>query len=196
MDGARVGEVLRQTRETRVAVRLALDGPRAVSVRTGLGFLDHMLTALLFHWGVDAEVTAEGDLAVDAHHTVEDAGIALGMALAQALGGRAGVHRFGWALVPLDEALAQVALDLSGRGHLEWSGRWPPFPAGGLYPDLWPEFFRGLCRGGGVTLHVRLVQAQNGHHAAETVFKAVGLALAQATAPTGSGEVPSTKGVL
>jgi imidazoleglycerol phosphate dehydratase HisB len=193
---ARAARVERRTRETRVEVRLDLDRAARPEVATGLGFFDHMLTALATHADWALSLTAAGDLEVDAHHVVEDAGIVLGRALRDALGDMAGAERFGDALVPMDEALAQCAVDLGGRALLVWTGRWPPYPAGGLYPDLWPEFFRGLCRGGGVTMHMRLWAADNGHHAAEAAFKAAGRALgAAARRRVGRGEV-STKGVV
>jgi imidazoleglycerol-phosphate dehydratase len=192
----RVGHAERATRESRVRVTLGLDRAATPEVQTGLGFFNHMLTALATHADWSLTLTGEGDLDVDAHHLVEDSGIVLGRALRDALGDMAGIERFGDALVPLDEALAQCVVDISGRPYLAWSGEWPPFPAGGLYPDLWPEFFRGLARGGGVTLHLRLLAAQNGHHAAEATFKAAGRALGQATrCRPGRGEI-STKGLI
>ncbi len=191
---ARTGSATRTTRESEISVCLGLDRAARPEVATGLGFFDHMLTALATHADWALALSARGDLEVDAHHVVEDAGIVLGRALADALGDMAGIERFGDAFVPLDEALAQVVVDLSGRPYLAWEGTWPPFPAGGLYPDLWPEFFRGLARGGGLTLHVRLVAGQNGHHSAEAVFKAAGRALGQAARRrSGRGEI-STKG--
>jgi imidazoleglycerol-phosphate dehydratase len=191
---ARAARAERTTRESSVVVELDLDCAARPAVRTGLGFFDHMLTALGTHADWSLAVSAEGDLEVDAHHVVEDTGIVLGRALRDALGDMAGIERFGDALVPLDEALCQVAVDLCGRPYLAWGGDWPPFPAGGLYPDLWPEFFRGLCRGAGATLHVRLIAAANGHHAVEATFKAVGRALGTAARRReGRGEI-STKG--
>jgi imidazoleglycerol-phosphate dehydratase len=190
----RHGAASRVTRESRVEVRVGLDGAAPPNVATGLGFFDNMLSALATHADWTLVVRAEGDLEVDAHHVVEDTGIVLGRALREALGDLAGIERFGDAFVPLDEALAHCVVDLCGRPHLAWSGRWPPFPAGGLYPDLWPEFFRGLGRGAGLTLHVRLLAGENGHHAAECVFKAAGRALSQAVRRRpGRGDI-STKG--
>lgn len=192
----RTGAAERTTRESSIEVRLNLDVSDRPDVATGLGFFDHMLTALATHadWGL--WLRAQGDLEVDAHHVVEDAGIVLGRALRDALGDMAGIERFGDALVPLDEALAQCVVDISGRPYLAWNGEWPPFPAGGLYPDLWPEFFRGLARGAGLTIHVRLLAGRNGHHCAETVFKAAGRALSQAARRrTGRLEI-STKGLI
>ncbi len=196
----RVGQAERESLETRISLSLSLDRPEGLRVDTGLGFLNHMLTAFATHGGFGLEVTARGDLEVDAHHTVEDVGIVLGEALRRALSKGLSIERFGDAMVPMDEALVQVALDLSGRPYLAWEGEWPPYPAGGLWPDVWPEFFQGLCRGAGVTLHVRLLTARNQHHAAEATFKAVGRALRLAVRkrPEGNGAagatVPSTKG--
>lgn len=198
----RVGRAQRETLETQVSAVLALDDERRPVVDTGLGFFDHMLTALAVHAGFGLELEAHGDLQVDAHHTVEDVGMVLGEALRQAVAAGPSVERFGDALVPMDEALSQVAADLSGRAYLAWEGTWPPFPAGGLWPDVWPEFFRGLGRGAGLTLHVRLLAAANHHHAAEATFKALGRALRAATrARIATGRVgedgsviPSTKG--
>lgn len=190
----REGAAERTTRESSIQVRLNLDAGARPDVSTGLGFFDHMLTALATHadWGL--WLRAEGDLEVDAHHVVEDTGIVLGTALRQALADMAGIERFGDALVPLDEALSQCVVDICGRPYLAWAGEWPPFPAGGLYPDLWPEFFRGLARGGGITLHVRLWAGQNGHHAAEATFKAAGRALSAAARRRAGRFEISTKG--
>lgn len=212
--GSRTGSATRESRETRVTVTLDLDGG-AIQVDTGIGFLDHMLSAFATHGGFALDVLARGDLDVDAHHTVEDVGIVLGEALRAALRRGGAIERFGDALVPMDEALVQVALDLSGRPYLAWDGAWPPYPAGGLWPDVWPEFFQGLSRGAGLTLHVRLLSARNQHHAAEATFKSLGRALrvavrlrnpedgVRATGPQGKrergegeGVLPSTKGMV
>lgn len=191
---ARTAAAERTTRESSIQVRLNLDLGARPDVATGLGFFDHMLTALATHadWGL--WLRAEGDLEVDAHHVVEDSGIVLGTALRQALADMAGIERFGDAMVPLDEALSQCVVDICGRPYLAWSGDWPPFPAGGLFPDLWPEFFRGLARGSGITLHMRLLAGQNGHHAAEATFKAAGRALSAAARRRPSRFEISTKG--
>jgi imidazoleglycerol-phosphate dehydratase len=193
----RSGRIERTTRETTVVVGVGLDGG-ACRVSTGVGFLDHMLEALARHAGLGLEVEARGDLHVDAHHTVEDVGLVLGDALAQALGERAGVARFGFAYAPLDEALARAVIDLSGRPFCrcelprELLSAWitPQFPL-----TLVVEFFRAVANRARLTLHLDLERAVDPHHAAEAMFKAVALALRQALARSGS-DVPSTKGTL
>ncbi len=189
--------VERETAETRVRVALNLDGQGRAAIATGVGFFDHMLTLLAYQALFDLAVEAEGDLHVDAHHTVEDVGIVLGQALARALGDRRGIRRYGQALTPMDEALALVALDCSGRGLLVWEGGFPTEKVGTFDTELVPEFFRALALHGGLTLHIRLLAGANSHHMAEAAFKGVGRALRQAVAPDPRrGEVPSTKGVL
>jgi imidazoleglycerol-phosphate dehydratase len=185
----------RETKETTVAVTLVIDGTGTTSVGTGIPFFDHMLEQLGKHAGFDLTVEAQGDLAVDLHHTVEDVGIVIGNALREALGDKAGVRRFANALVPLDEALVQVALDLSGRPYLvydvdpisEWIGTFDP--------QLAEEFWKGFVDGARVTLHLRSVSGKNGHHVIEASFKGVARALRDAVRVEGSG-VPSTKGTL
>jgi imidazoleglycerol-phosphate dehydratase len=185
----------RSTKETSVRLVLELDGEGAAAASTGIPFFDHMLEQLGKHAGFDLEITATGDLAVDLHHTVEDVGIALGECLAEALGDKAGIRRFGSSLVPLDEALVQVALDCSGRPFLvyevdpvsEWIGTFDP--------QLCEEFWRALAVAAGLTLHVRSVSGRNGHHVIEASFKGVARALRDAVRVEGRG-VPSTKGVL
>jgi len=194
--GERAGRAERTTRESDVRVWVNLDQATPPEVSTGLGFFNHMLDAMATHGGIGLRVEAAGDLEVDAHHVVEDTGIVIGRALRDALGDMDGIERFGDALVPLDEALAQVAVDVCGRPYLAWSGDWPPFPAGGLFPDLWPEFFRGLARGAGLTIHVRLLAAANAHHAAEAAFKAAGRALGTATRRDARRSQLSTKGAI
>lgn len=189
----------RSTRETSVTVELAVDGSGQVSVSTGLPFFDHMLEQLGRHGGLDLVVRAEGDLEVDAHHTVEDVGIVLGKALAEAVGDKAGVRRFADALIPLDEALVQVALDLSGRSYLAYDVPFSPDTPGlgspPFDPQLAEEFWRALVGGAGITLHVTLRQGRNTHHILEASFKAVARALRDALRVEGDG-VPSTKGTL
>jgi imidazoleglycerol-phosphate dehydratase len=185
----------RDTKETKVAVDLLIDGRGTTQVSTGIPFFDHMLEQLGKHAGFDLTVRAEGDLDVDLHHTVEDVGIVLGNALQQALGDKAGVRRFANALVPLDEALVQVALDLSGRPFLvyevdpvaEWIGTFDP--------QLAEEFWKGFVDGARVTLHIRSVSGKNGHHVIEASFKGVARALRDAVRVEGT-EIPSTKGTL
>ena len=194
----RVGEVERTTRETTIRVRLVLDGGGAADVSTGIGFLDHMLEALARHALLDLTVQGTGDLHVDGHHTVEDTGIAVGQALARALGDRAGTRRYGDALVPLDEALVRAVVDLSGRPYLSYHIDIPKWQMLGDYDVfLTPEFFRALVTNAGISCHLDLIRGDNPHHIVEAAFKAFARALDQAAAldhrVTG---VPSTKGVL
>ncbi len=194
----RVGEAQRETKETRVRVRLALDGTGRPDIKTGIGFFDHMLEALARHSLIDLEVQASGDLHVDAHHTVEDVGIVLGQALARALGDRSGIRRYGEATVPLDDALARVVVDVSGRPYLAYHAEPPTWQKLGDYDvALTPEFFRALATHAGLTLHVDLLRGQNAHHAIEAVFKAAARALGEATSlDPRVRDVPSTKGTL
>lgn len=195
---SRAGEARRRTGETDVRVRLDLDGSGRASAKTGVGFFDHMLTALARHALFDLEVEASGDLHVDGHHTVEDVGIVLGQALAQALGERRGIRRYGEATVPLDDALARAVVDVSGRPFLAYHAEPPTWQMLGDYDvALTPEFFRGLATHGGLTVHVDLLRGQNAHHVVEAVFKAVARALGAAvTLDPRVTDVPSTKGVL
>jgi imidazoleglycerol-phosphate dehydratase len=187
----------RRTEETEVEVELSLEGG-PVAVDTGVPFFDHMLEQLGRHGRLGLSAHAKGDLEVDAHHTVEDVGIVLGRALSDALDDRRGIRRYGDALVPMDEALAQVALDVSGRALLVYDVTLPPWRLGAYDTTLTPEFLRALCRGAGLTLHVRLLAGSDPHHCTEAIYKAVARALFEAVSrdPGGSGEVPSTKGVL
>jgi imidazoleglycerol-phosphate dehydratase len=194
---ARIARVERRTKETTIAVTVNLDGTGKAELATGVPFLDHMLDQVARHGMLDLTVTAEGDLHIDAHHTVEDVGIALGQAVKQALGDKAGVVRFGHAYVPLDEALSRVVLDLSGRPGLEYHVSFTRAMIGGFDVDLTHEFFQGFVNHALATLHVDNLRGQNAHHQAETVFKAFARALRMAVAldPRASG-VPSTKGTL
>ncbi len=197
MASERVGKIARSTRETRVVVNLSLDGRGQVQVHTGVGFLDHMLEAFARTSLCDLEVGCQGDLEVSAHHSVEDTGIGLGQALRQAVGDRAGLARYGWALVPMDGALARVVLDLSGRPYLRWEVPVPLQMLGDFPTDLAPEFWRALAVHAGLTLHVDVLAVDNAHHALEAVWKAAGLALAQAVARREGVVGPlSTKGTL
>jgi imidazoleglycerol-phosphate dehydratase len=193
----RRAEIERTTRETKIRLSLDLDGQGRVEVDTGLGFFDHMLTHVAFHGRFDLALKAEGDLHVDAHHTVEDVGICLGQALAKCLGDRAGVRRYGQAFVPMDESLVQVVVDLSNRPLVKVTGPRRPGPVGVFDGQLAEEFWRALALHGGLTLHVRLLYGDNDHHLLEAAFKALGRALDEATAldPRAPG-VASTKGVL
>ena len=192
----RRAELRRATSETGIALALDLDGPGKADVRTGLPFFDHMLTAFARHGRFDLTVEAAGDLAVDAHHTVEDVGIVLGDALKQALGEGRGIRRFGFAAVPMDEALAEVALDCGGRAYLVFDAQFSGHAVGGLDVTLVRHFLESVCQHGGCTAHVR-AYGRNNHHVVEAVFKAFGLALRSAVAlEPGDERVPSTKGVL
>jgi imidazoleglycerol-phosphate dehydratase len=194
----RVAEVSRETKETRVRVALVLDGTGRTSIRTGVGFFDHMLDALGRHGRFDLEVEAEGDLHIDAHHTIEDVGLTLGRAFAQAVGDGAGIERMGEATVPLDEALVQAVVDISGRPfaalHLPFAGE----RIGEMPAEMVPHFLRSFATEARITLHVRLLAGENDHHRAEACFKALARALDAATTrdPRIAGVVPSTKGVL
>jgi imidazoleglycerol-phosphate dehydratase len=189
--------VERATTETKVRVALALEGG-TVQASTGVGFFDHMLMQLGRHSHIGLEVEVQGDLDIDAHHTVEDTGITLGSALKQALGDKRGIRRYGDSLVPMDESLAQVALDISGRPLLVFEGELRQGSVGTFATELTPEFLNALCRGAEITLHVRLLRSGNTHHAIEAIFKGVARALGEAVAhDEKSGDsVPSTKGIL
>ncbi len=193
----RTATVTRRTGETDVQVTLTLDGTGAGSRDTGVGFLDHMLDLLARHGHVDLEVRATGDLQTGAHHTVEDVGICIGQALDQALADRAGITRYGTATVPMDEARAQCALDISGRGLLVFEAQLPPGAIGNFDHELAEEFLRALAANAKLTLHVSVQAGSNAHHVIEAVFKALARALRTAVAvdPSEPG-VPSTKGTL
>ena len=194
---ARQADIQRTTRETDIQLQLVLDGSADVCIATGLPFLDHMLEAFARHGRFGLRVSAKGDLEVDAHHTIEDLGLVLGDALREALGDKSGIVRFGTAFVPMDEALARVSLDLSGRPCLAYRLTSPAVEGGGFHTRLFAEFFQAFVNRGGVTLHIDLLAGEEAHHAFEAVFKAFGRALDQATQldPRSTG-VPSTKGVL
>jgi len=193
----RTAEVTRNTRETRIRASINLDGSGAGKFDTGVPFLDHMLDQVARHGGFDLEISAKGDLHIDAHHTVEDIGITLGQALAQALGDKQGIRRYGHAYVPLDEALSRVVVDLSGRPGLEFKIDFARARIGEFDVDLVHEFFQGFVNHAQVTLHVDNLKGDNAHHQAETAFKAFGRALRMAAEldPRAQG-VPSTKGTL
>lgn len=195
---ARVGECVRETRETRISVRWELDGSGVAQVSTGIGFLDHMLDSLARHGRFDLHVQAEGDLHVDQHHTTEDVAICLGRALAEALGSRAGIRRFGHAIVPLDEALALVAVDLSGRGTAVVDATFLGEHIGTFKTEMLPHFLESLALEARMSLHARLLAGRNDHHKAEAVFKALAQSLDDATRldPRIADQVPSTKGSL
>jgi imidazoleglycerol-phosphate dehydratase len=192
---SRTASVHRTTGETDVKVGIDLNGTGATTIRTGVPFFDHMLGQLGRHGRMDLSVHTEGDLEVDAHHTVEDTAIALGTALGEALGDKTGVERFGDAIVPIDEALVRVAIDLSGRPYLVYDASTPVALIGTYESSLTKHFFEALVANARITLHVQKLSGDNSHHIQEAVFKAVAVALRRAVAVTGSG-VPSTKGTL
>ncbi|CAG0965243.1 imidazoleglycerol-phosphate dehydratase [Rhodocyclaceae bacterium] len=193
----RSAEVQRNTLETQIRVRLDLDGTGKATLATGVGFFDHMLDQIARHGLIDLDIEAKGDLHIDAHHTVEDVGIALGQALAKALGDKKGLRRYGHAYVPLDEALARVVVDLSGRPGLVFEVPFTRATIGEFDVDLVREFFQGLVNHAAITVHIDGLRGDNSHHQAETVFKAFARALRMAVEadPRASG-VPSTKGTL
>ena len=184
----------RKTRETEISVQLNLDGGE-VEIKTGIGFFDHMLQAFAVHGGFGLKITAKGDLEVDGHHTVEDTGIVLGKAFAEALGDKSGIARFGSFTVPMDEALAFAAVDVSGRPYLVFQAQFPQEKIGDYDSCLTEEFMRALAFNAGITLHTRVEYGVNAHHMVEAMFKAVAHALRLAVQPTGTGTL-STKGVL
>jgi len=195
MSPPRVAERKRSTKETEISVRIDLDGSGQAKVSTGIPFLDHMLEQIGRHGGFDLELTARGDLDVDTHHTIEDTGIVLGAAFAEALGDKAGIRRFASYLLPLDEALIQVALDLSGRPFLVYEVDTPAQKIGTFDPQLAEEFFRAFVTSAGITLHLKSLSGKNGHHMIEASFKGVARALRDAVRIDGGG-IPSTKEVL
>jgi imidazoleglycerol-phosphate dehydratase len=194
----RTAQVTRNTLETQITVSLNLDGTGISKLATGVPFLDHMLDQIARHGLIDLDIQAKGDLHIDAHHTVEDTGITLGQAFAQALGDKKGIRRYGHAYVPLDEALSRVVIDLSGRPGLEYHVDYTRARIGEFDVDLFLEFFRGFINHAGVTLHIDNLRGINAHHQAETIFKAFGRALRMAVeADVRMGDVlPSTKGSL
>jgi imidazoleglycerol-phosphate dehydratase len=193
----RTAEISRATRETDVSVALSLDGGGLGTRTTGVGFLDHMLDLLARHARIDLDVTVSGDLETGSHHTVEDTGIVFGQALDQALGDRAGITRYGHAIVPMDEARALCAIDISGRPLCVFDAQLPPGETGGFEHELTEEFFRAIANAARLTIHIAVQRSGNAHHTIEAIFKSFARALHAATAldPTESG-IPSTKGTL
>ena len=191
----RNSEVRRETAETSVVLSLELDGSGRAEISTGVGFLDHMLTLLALHGGFDLSVSCKGDLEVDAHHSVEDIGLCFGAALAQALGKKRGINRYGHIILPMDEALILCAVDLSGRPCLRYTADIPSQKVGDFDTELAREFFQAVVNTSLMSLHIRQLDGLNSHHIIEGMFKALGRALRQAVAVTG-GALPSTKGVL
>ena len=194
----RQAEVTRNTLETQITVRVNLDGSGQGKFATGVPFLDHMLDQIARHGLIDLDIVANGDLHIDAHHTVEDLGITLGQALAKAWGDKKGLTRYGHSYVPLDEALSRVVIDLSGRPGLTYNVEYTRAMIGSFDVDLFSEFFHGLVNHAGMTLHIDNLRGQNAHHQAETIFKAFGRALRMAVTPDErmAGLMPSTKGTL
>ncbi|MEO0621583.1 MAG: imidazoleglycerol-phosphate dehydratase HisB [Pseudomonadota bacterium] len=194
----RTARLERATAETRIAVSLDLDGTGRSDCQTGVGFFDHMLDQLARHSMIDMEIRAEGDTHIDDHHTVEDTGITLGQALAQAVGNKRGIRRYGSCLLPMDDALVRAALDLSGRPYLVWGVELPTAKIGSFDTELVREFFQALSTHGGITLHVERLAGINSHHIAEAAFKAVAQALRAAVEPDPrrADAIPSTKGSL
>lgn len=194
----RRAEISRETSETAITVALGLDGEGRADIATGIGFLDHMLTALARHGLFDLKVQAKGDLHIDFHHTTEDVGIVIGQCLRQALGDKRGIRRYGAAVIPMDEALAEAAVDISGRPFLAWSVSFAQPKIGEMDTELFEEFFRALAFNAGITLHVTQKAGTNAHHVAEACFKALARALREAVEqdPRAISAIPSTKGVL
>ena len=194
----RTAEVVRETKETQIRVRLDLDGTGASTVATGVGFFDHMLEGFARHAGVDLEIQTRGDLHIDMHHTVEDTGIVLGQAVRQALDGFRGVRRFGLAYIPMDETLTRCALDLSNRPYLVWKVTFPRDKVGEMDTELFKEFHHAFALNAGACVHMETLYGENTHHIAESGFKALARALRQAVEldPKTLGAAPSTKGVL
>jgi imidazoleglycerol-phosphate dehydratase len=194
----RRAEIARRTAETDIRASLLLDGTGRAEISTGIGFLDHMLTALTRHALLDVTLQADGDLHVDFHHTTEDCGIALGQALRAALGDKRGIRRYGHAVVPMDEALVECAIDISGRPLLAWSVTFARDKVGAMDTELFEEFFRALVMNAGLTCHITQKAGTNAHHVAEASFKAFARALRAAieTDPRAADAIPSTKGML
>lgn len=197
-EATRRARIERATNETRIEVEIALDGAGRHDIGTGIGFLDHMLEQLSRHSLIDLTVRAEGDLHIDAHHTTEDTGIAIGQALAAALGDRKGIIRYGEATIPMDETLSRVALDISGRPYLVWKVEFTQDRLGDMDTELFREWFQGFAQAAGITLHAETFHGVNNHHRIESCFKALARALRQAVAidPRRPDAVPSTKGTL
>ena len=191
---SRIAQITRETKETQITLSLNLDGG-PVQIDTGIGFFDHMLTAMAFYAKMGLEITARGDLHVDAHHTVEDVGIVLGQALKQALGDKVGIRRFASAFIPMDEALCHTALDFSNRAYLHFDAEMPQERIGEYESCLTEEFMRALAMNSATTLHMRALYGKNAHHITEALFKSLGVCIQDAAQITGEG-VTSTKGVL
>lgn len=192
----RKGEIKRITRETDISIAVTLDGKGNANIFTGIGFFDHMLTALSVHSGISMTIKVQGDLHVDCHHTIEDTGIALGQAMYQALGDKSGIVRYGTAYIPMDESLAMASLDLSNRPFLVFNAQFENQSCGGYDLCMTEEFFRAFAFNSGMTLHINLLYGSNDHHKAEAIYKAVAHALKTAVSYNSDGTTLSTKGVL
>ncbi len=194
----RTGKVERRTKETQIGVAVDLDGSGEYSIATGIGFLDHMLEQLSRHSLIDLDVKAEGDLHIDFHHTTEDTGIAIGEAVAEALGERRGIQRYGNAVIPMDETCTRVSLDISNRPYLIWRVEFTQPKLGDMDTELFKEWFQAFAQAAGLTLHVETLYGENNHHMVESCYKGLARSLRQAIEidPRKAGEVPSTKGVL
>lgn len=194
----RIADMARKTRETEIIARVNLDGHGQSRIETGIGFFDHMLDQLAKHSLIDIDLVAKGDLHIDAHHTVEDCGWTLGAALSRALGDRIGIRRYGFWLLPMDEALSQCSLDLSQRPYLVWQVPFSQDRLGDMDTELFREFFQAFSQAGGITLHIQSVYGSNNHHIIESAFKSVARSLRQAIEidPRSATTIPSTKGTL
>lgn len=192
----RKSEITRTTKETNITVKLNLDGNGVPAIHTKIGFFDHMLTALAVHSGIDLDIQVDGDLYVDCHHSIEDTGIVLGQAFSAALGEKAGICRYGTAMIPMDEALACAVLDISGRPFLIFQSEFAGERIGDMDTQMVEEFFRAFAFHAGITLHLKCDYGKNDHHKVEALFKATAHALKQAIVPLESGQALSTKGVL
>jgi len=191
----RTVEVKRETKETKIVLKLNADGSGKTAVDTGVPFFDHMLTAMARHGGFDLSCIAKGDLQVDCHHTIEDIGIVLGDAIKQLVGEGAGIRRFSHAIIPMDESIATVVLDCGGRGYLVFTGTFGNKAVGAIPSEIFEHFFYSLCNRAGITAHIAF-SGKNDHHQCEAVFKAFGIALGEALSLTGKKGVPSTKGTF
>jgi len=194
----RSASIERKTRETEIKISLELDGSGTYDIETGIGFLDHMFESFAKHAAIDLKVRAKGDTHIDFHHTTEDTAIAIGLAVAKALGDRAGIRRFGHALIPMDEALTRCALDVSGRPYLIWKVNFTRPKLGEMDTELFKEWFHALAQNAGLTLHVENLYGENNHHIVESCYKACAQALRDAIAvdPRNAGKIPSVKGSL
>lgn len=192
----RTGEIVRKTKETDISVKTELDGKGNADISTGIGFFDHMLTALSVHSGISMSIKVTGDLYVDGHHTVEDTGIALGQALGQALGNKSGIVRYGTAYIPMDESLAFTSLDISNRPFLVFNAEFTNQSCGGYDVCLTEEFFRAFAFNAGITMHINLLYGSNDHHKCEAIYKSAAHALKTAVSYNSDGTTLSTKGVL